>query len=252
MEWKRMKDYFPDLTSDYFFTSLVQSCNLPFDVDMLAKYYFAKSYERIASPITRMYSSDNSRLSAFLVGTFKKKWEQALQVYTLEYAPAENYDRKEDSIITVDGTLGRERGTKDTRTEKLSGIVGSSQDYGHSITDIVSGNESNTNNRYGINSTGAHPDTSSSGTSSATDTTTHGGTDSTHSESSSDNKITTAYSGKDTDTNHEKTVTDSRIHGNIGVTTTQQMLQSDLELWKWIFMDDIVKDINSVLTLHIY
>lgn len=252
MNWKRIRELFPDTTSDYFFTSLVQYCNLPFDSDMLAKYYFAKSYNRIASPVALMYYNDINRMTTFLVGTFKKKWQQAMLVYTLEYAPAENYDRKEDSSVTIDGTLGKERGTKDTRTEKLSGEIGSTQDYGHSINNVVSGNESNTNNRYGINSTGSHPDTSSSATSNATDTTTHGGTDSTHTESSGDNTITTAYSGIDTDTKYEKTVTDSRIHGNIGVTTTQQMLQSDLELWKWIFLDDIVKDINSVLTLKIY
>lgn len=40
--------------------------------------------------------------------------------------------------------------------------------------------------------------------------------------------------------------------GNIGVTTTQQMLSADRELWLWNFFDQVYKDIDSVLSLPIY
>lgn len=40
--------------------------------------------------------------------------------------------------------------------------------------------------------------------------------------------------------------------GNIGVTTTQQMLSADRELWMWNFFDQVYKDIDSVLSLPIY
>ena len=51
------------------------------------------------------------------------------------------------------------------------------------------------------------------------------------------------------------TVQDERVltrKGNIGVTTTQQMMQSEIELWKWNFYRSVFKDIDSVLTLKIY
>lgn len=40
--------------------------------------------------------------------------------------------------------------------------------------------------------------------------------------------------------------------GNIGVTTSQQMLESSLELWKWNFFCDIFKDVDSIFTLSVY
>lgn len=40
--------------------------------------------------------------------------------------------------------------------------------------------------------------------------------------------------------------------GNIGVTTTQQMLSADRELWMWNFFDQVYKDVDSVLSLPIY
>lgn len=42
-------------------------------------------------------------------------------------------------------------------------------------------------------------------------------------------------------------------HGNIGVTTTQQMLQSEIELWQWDFFNNVVfPDIDRVLTIPTY
>lgn len=56
-------------------------------------------------------------------------------------------------------------------------------------------------------------------------------------------KVDTA-SGKDT-----RKLTRS---GNIGVTTSQQMLESDIALWKWSFFYDVFKDIDTVFTISTY
>lgn len=40
--------------------------------------------------------------------------------------------------------------------------------------------------------------------------------------------------------------------GNIGVTTTQQMLSAEREVWMWNFFDQVYKDIDSVLSLPFY
>ena len=40
--------------------------------------------------------------------------------------------------------------------------------------------------------------------------------------------------------------------GNIGVTTSQQMLESELQLRKYNFYEELFKDANSVVTLSIY
>lgn len=40
--------------------------------------------------------------------------------------------------------------------------------------------------------------------------------------------------------------------GNIGVTTTQQMILAEREVWMWNFFDQVYKDIDSVLSLPFY
>lgn len=40
--------------------------------------------------------------------------------------------------------------------------------------------------------------------------------------------------------------------GNIGVTTSQQMIQSERELWLWRFFDQVFSDLDSILTIPIY
>jgi hypothetical protein len=61
--------------------------------------------------------------------------------------------------------------------------------------------------------------------------------------------VTTSDSGRDT-TTVTRTLTRS---GNIGVTTSQQMLQSERELWAWNFFNDVVfPAVDHVLTLPIY
>ena len=40
--------------------------------------------------------------------------------------------------------------------------------------------------------------------------------------------------------------------GNIGVTTSQQMIASERELWQWNYFNVVFHDIDSVLCLPIY
>lgn len=41
-------------------------------------------------------------------------------------------------------------------------------------------------------------------------------------------------------------------HGNIGVTTSQQMLESEIQLWEWNFFETVFKDIDTMLTIQTY
>lgn len=58
---------------------------------------------------------------------------------------------------------------------------------------------------------------------------------------------TSTSSGSASDNNRKLTRS-----GNIGVTTSQQMLQSEIDLRKFIFYDKIMLDVDQVLTLMIY
>ena len=95
----------------------------------------------------------------------------------------------------------------------------------------------NDNAVYGFNSSQAVPTGEQSQGTTGTNTITNTGT------------VTDADSGEDTQTrNYRLTRT-----GNIGVTTSQQMLESERKLWLWNFFRDIVfPDVDRILTLRIY
>lgn len=89
--------------------------------------------------------------------------------------------------------------------------------------------------------TGTGSDTETRNT---TDTKTGTGTD-TETRNTTD-KTTHAESGTGTDTHEE------HRHGNIGVTTSAQMITGEIELWKWNFMDSVFSDICKYIALSIY
>lgn len=92
-----------------------------------------------------------------------------------------------------------------------------------------SGTVNTTNDNYGFNSNTAQPATKSTATTSATSTNNVDGTKTTDSD---------------------KTLTRK---GNIGVTTSQQMLESEVILRnKYLFQDIIFKDLDNILMLDIY
>lgn len=40
--------------------------------------------------------------------------------------------------------------------------------------------------------------------------------------------------------------------GNIGTTTSQMMAQSEINLWQWLYFEDVFKDIDNILTISTY
>ena len=46
--------------------------------------------------------------------------------------------------------------------------------------------------------------------------------------------------------------TELRRSGNIGVTTSQMMAESEIKLWQWLFFEEVFKDIDNIFTLSTY
>ena len=102
-------------------------------------------------------------------------------------------------------------------------------EYGHTNTRTPNTTDTDVSEVQGFNSSAYKP--------SDRYTATHTGTD------------TNVESGDDTHTRNY----DLRRTGNIGVTTSQQMIESERGLWMWDFFHDVVfPDINKYLTLSIY
>lgn len=132
----------------------------------------------------------------------------------MEYSPIENYDRIED--------IKREYKDSGTDTETLT--LGSSTTSSHTGTDTdsIQGSGSNEKGVYAYNEDGY--------TNREKDTETHNS----NNTQTYNSTVTNTGSGSDktqTDYGKQRTETEStRIHGNIGVTTSQQMIESEMSL----------------------
>lgn len=178
-------------------------------------------------------------LAKIIVGKYKQNWQRLWDTNVATYSPIHNYDMyeerdlatTEDETIDTDGTLARS-GTESTQYGRVETV-------GHGRT-----NEQ-MSYKYGINTNTLDPKPSDKveNTEGGTTTTTLSGTD-TDTRNLTDTTDETRT--KDNDgTEHEE------IHryGNIGVTTTQKLLQEERQLWLWNYFDQIFSDLDKELAL---
>ena len=170
-----------------------------------------------------------------------EKWINALNI---DYNPLENYDRMEEWSDTgsrtntgtvSDSGLRKNTGTQSTETIGNDNFTGS----GNSTSaDEISAYNSNSFQNDKKNTT-------NSSNSSETNTTTNSTRTDNLSESNSNTR---------TDNLSEKTNSDriGRAHGNIGVTTSQQMLQSELDIAKWNIYEQITDLFLSEFCIMVY
>lgn len=148
------------------------------------------------------------------------RWTKLYNTTQLEYNPIENYDRAEEWTDTGTG-------------EQTYSNTGSGESTSHSTG---SGDTNTTNSAIAFNSA-AYKDTSHShGDNSTT-------TDGTGTSSSTD-------SGNSQTTG--KTVHTGRVHGNIGVTTSQQMIESERQLQEFCIEDLIVEETIRYFCILVY
>lgn len=119
-----------------------------------------------------------------------EKWGDALAI---DYAPLENYDRREEWEETSDNT------------SKMNGVINGNS--------TINNNSNSKNNVSAYNSDAYSPYDENVSTGSQTDV----------NNSTSDSTTTNTSNNKRR----------GRTHGNIGVTTSQQMLQAELDVASW-------------------
>ena len=153
-----------------------------------------------------------------------KIWEKLAATLDLEYNPIENYDRNSTYTDTTDRKLNR---TTSNSTES------------HGTNDS-SGSSSNTNEDKvsADNSSEYQPDRTSTTSGITSDQLTMDSNGSDNGKMSDDENVTHTYT--------------ERTHGNIGVTTSQQMIQSERELVRYDFYMEIVNSFKREFCLLIY
>lgn len=164
--------------------------------------------------------NDKTLIAMSIFSIFSVKWQKLYATLSLEYKPLENYDMQE--------------------TEKTTGNIENTDSVNGTINTSVNNKQNSSSNKtsslYGFNS----------------DTDVNSDKDNVIDDST----ITETGETKEVrdKTNMNNSTEDRTLtrHGNIGVTTSQQMLQSEIKLWQWTFFNDVFKDIDNILTIQTY
>lgn len=148
------------------------------------------------------------------------KWsiDKLYAVTQLEYNPIENYDRKEETTedSSATGTNSFKQGTiTETNTTR----------YGSTDENTVAA----------FNSDSYQP----------SEKLTRGGDDTTNSE------ITHGLDSTNT-SNTGKLIRDSRVHGNIGVTTTQQMMEAEIKIAEANYIETVCNMYADLIFIQIW
>lgn len=183
-------------------------------------YYGNHSGTKLISPLVekclvndQVTPANMIKLAMAALSMYGENWTRKWAITQTQYALLENYDRREDTTIT-----GTNTGTisRDTST----GV--------NTQTDV-----NNQQSIYGYDGPEGVPDNSAEG-----------------STATSESSV-----GSETTTNSlaNSSTTISRIHGNVGVTTPQQMMSQEKSFWdEFNFFDSVFADLDMLLTLSVY
>lgn len=183
------------------------------------EYYMNHSGEKKISPMFEKLLSLTGvnamqQLAKVIINKFEDKWNKLYKAFIeSEYEPLENYSMEEVETPNI---------TKDSTTNQSTKVETSTE------------NDTTEGERYGFNSATPVP----------TGKATRNGT------------VTVEGASDDNESHTVDTETGTRTltrHGNIGVTTSQQMLTSEVTLrTNYNFVEMLYKDVDSVLTLLVY
>lgn len=231
----QLNDIFPDwLTTGGIFTLLSavegEESKLPWDMDanlLDMDYHGNHSGGKIISPLLyRLQEADNgtisvihkAQLALLIYNKYIDNWTKRWNALQTEYKPLENYSMLEN--LTDDDTTVT-HGKTTTRT----GSVEMTPEAVMTVESSV----------YAYDSSNPSPDAKTVSTPEGSNTTEY-------------NDLTDTEGGR-TKTEHGYEKTRS---GNIGVTTSQQMLQAELEIRTYDYYLSVFEDIDKVLTIPVY
>ena len=259
---KRLNDVFPGwLTGAGIFATL-QSFPVPWKDENISdaldlEYHGNVSGEKIISPLVEKIRSgdvlteaEKTMIATSILAVCGVNWGKQWETMSFKYDPIENYSMQEQ--MTNDRIVD-EYGKTRTQTYNLQHTKAGTEQDAPNLKDTTTPNLTTTDENvvHGFNSTNAVPSDEQTKRATGTSETMRTGTD-THTYNTTDTDTGTQTDddgGSDTRTRNY-TLTRS---GNIGVTTSQQMIESERALWMWNFFKNVVfPDIDRVLTIQVY
>lgn len=237
----KLTDVFPEwLTGGGIFALLEAQVNPPWadainGASLDVEYFGNRSGSKPCAPLIykliddgELSAENREKLVTAVWNRYGKNWTALYQTTIAEYNPIENYNMVERSTMSDTSTIN----------------------YGKT--------NSSSNSREVLNQTSLSLDTTNDGAYSGFNSSTPIPTDSnkTNSKSQGSGRDTTTESATSTDGGTDQTrkniTNDVQRSGNIGVTTSQQLLQSERELWLWNFADSMFADVDTMLTLAVF
>lgn len=174
----------------------------------------------------------NEAIATSTYTVFEDTWKRLYTALTSDYNPINNYNMSESGTDTKGNT-----GTQSTETTHEH-----SDTETPDLTRTSNGTNDSSGGVYGFNSAESVPSDTTTGVSSSTDTQT-GMVSRTGNESTLNTRTDNL-----TETNEHMFTRE----GNIGVTTSQQMIESEIELRKKQFYNLVFHDIINYVCLHVY
>lgn len=231
METLTLNSVYPEWVTKGIF-SYLNALEVPWKNDVSGNqldiiYHGSRSGNKIIGSLIENYldnntvSDDNKIIIAQAIYTiYIKNWNALYKTLSLEYNPIENYSMTETENVqdTHKGTLESNGNNTNTYTETtLVNDTSNNQLWGFNSTDSINSDKQTGDTTRDVEST----------------------MDSTHKNTDRETKDITS----------DRTLKRS---GNIGVTTSQQMIESERQLWLWNFFESVFSDIDKILVLKIY
>ena len=259
---KRLNDVFPDWSTGAGIFATLQSFPVPWQDENISgaldiEYHGNVSGEKIISPLVEkirsgdtLTNAEKTMLATSILAIYGVNWGKLWETLELEYNPIENYSMVEQ--MTNDQTIDTYGKTR-TRTDNLSHTKTGTETDTPNTTETQTPNLTNTRKTetHGFNSEQSVNKDADRQTATGTNTVTLTGQEQrTYNTTDADTGTQTDNDGgQDTHTRNYR-LTRS---GNIGVTTSQQMIESERSLWAWNYFRSVVfSDIDRVLTIQVY
>lgn len=219
-----------------------------------------------------------------MIGVWSGKWQRTMQRWvnalSIDYNPLENYDRMEDwtddaskvasashdetssnstSNVGINTHSDSKDGTNSEETSRNENAVAA--DFS---TSKGNGNTTNKRSAYNTSDYSNHDlsDASSSAENNSTGVTSADGKTETTGKANESNSASDILQNQSDADESKKMNTNSidnsssthkgRLHGNIGVTTSQQMLEAELDISKWNLYDEIADLFISEFCIYLY
>lgn len=180
----------------------------------------------------------------------QRTWEKWASALDIDYDPLENYDRHEEWTDTHEGEKSEASLKTGTSSETESGTDGNTHTYNnvkddHQVRDLTSENK-----RAAFNS--ATYENAEKDINSGSEDTTRSGSETDSGTNSNTKSGSTSDGVQSSGTDEYLNTRRGRAHGNIGVTTSQQMLQSELDIARWNLYNQITDMFLVEFTLMVF